>query len=169
MFESASMGGRRREGTEKMQLRTRRAPRWIWGMLESSVQVTVRYAETDQMGFVYHGNYLPWFEVARTHMLKEQGIPYRQLEKDGYFLPVLEASMKYHRPALYDDTVTVHSKMKEKPTLRIRIEYEVRRGEELLVSGYTMHAFIDKSGRPVRPPPSFTERMEQLFPHSPTP
>jgi len=134
------------------------------GMIETSVQVTVRYAETDQMGFVYHGNYLPWFEIARTDMLKKEGIPYRQLEKEGYFLPVLETQMRYHRPAFYDDTVTIRATMKEKPSVRIRIEYEVRRGEDLLVTGYTLHAFIDKSGRPTRPPPSFTACMNALFP-----
>ena len=133
-------------------------------MIQSSVQVSVRYAETDQMGFVYHGNYLPWFEIARTHMLKEQGIPYRQLEKEGYFLPVLEVGLRYHRPAFYDDTLTVVATMKEKPTLRIRIEYQVLRGQELLVTGSTQHAFIDKSGRPVRPPETFVSRMDALFP-----
>lgn len=135
-------------------------------MIQSSVQVSVRYAETDQMGFVYHGNYLPWFEIARTHLLKEQGIPYRDLEKQGYFLPVLEANMKYHRPAFYDDTVTIVATMKEKPSLRIRLEYQVLRGTELLVTGHTQHAFIDKSGRPVRPPATFTTRMTELFPES---
>ena len=133
-------------------------------MIQSRVQVSVRYAETDQMGFVYHGNYLPWFEVARTHMLKEQGIPYRQLEKEGFFLPVLEANLRYHKPAFYDDELTVVSTMKEKPSLRIRIEYEVFRGSELLATGHTQHAFIDRTGRPVRPPSLFTERMSELFP-----
>ncbi len=132
-------------------------------MIQSRVQITVRYAETDQMGFVYHGNYLPWFEVARTHMLKEQGIPYRQLEKEGFFLPVLEVGLRYHKPAFYDDELTVVSTMREKPGIRIHIEYEVLRGDELLVSGHPRHAFIDKAGRPVRPPASFVERMAVLF------
>lgn len=132
-------------------------------MIQSRVKVAVRYAETDQMGFVYHGNYLPWFEVARTQMLKEQGLPYRALEKDGYFLPVLEVGLRYHKPAFYDDELTIVCVMKDKPSLRMRMEYQVLRGEELLVSGHTMHAFIDKAGRPVRPPALFTARMEELF------
>jgi acyl-CoA thioester hydrolase len=125
-----------------------------FGMIESRVQVTVRYAETDMMGVVYHGNYLPWFEVGRTTLLKELGLPYRQLEAEGYRLPVLEVGAKYVRPALYDDTVTIVTRLAEKPALRIRLEYEVRRGEELLATGHTVHAFIDRTGRPVRPPAS---------------
>ena len=92
-------------------------------MITSRTQVTVRYAETDMMGIVYHGSYLPWFELGRTNLLKEQGIHYRQLEEAGYRLPVLEAALKYHRPAVYDDTVTVVTTLREKPVLRIRLEY----------------------------------------------
>ncbi|HRG57116.1 MAG TPA: thioesterase family protein, partial [Lacunisphaera sp.] len=72
-------------------------------MLESRVQITVRYAETDMMGIVYHGNYLPWFEVGRTTLLKECGLPYRELEAQGYRLPVIELGTKFFKPALYDD------------------------------------------------------------------
>ncbi len=132
-------------------------------MIQSRTQVTVRYAETDMMGIVYHGSYLPWFEIGRTTLLKEQGIVYRQLEAEGYHLPVIEVGIKYHRPALYDDTVTIVTTLREKPGLRIRLEYEVYNGGALLVTAHTQHAFIDKQGRPVRPPPVFTERMKELF------
>jgi len=132
-------------------------------MIESRAQITVRYAETDMMGVVYHGNYLPWFEVGRTTLLKECGLPYRELEAQGYLLPVVEAGLKFHRPALYDDLVTVITKLNERPLLRIRLDYEVRRGEELLVTGFTVHGFINKSGEPVRPPAAFTEKMRELF------
>ncbi len=76
-------------------------------MIQSRVQVTVRYAETDMMGIVYHANYLPWFEVGRTTLLKEIGVPYRKLEEEGFRLPVLEVSAKYIRPAVYDDTLEI--------------------------------------------------------------
>ena len=132
-------------------------------MLQSRTQVTVRYAETDMMGVVYHGNYLPWFEIGRTTLLKEFGVPYRQLEADGFFLPVLELQAKYHRPAVYDDTVTVITTLREKPGVRITLEYEIRRDDTLLVTGKTIHAFIDRQGRPARPPTSFTEKMNTLF------
>jgi len=132
-------------------------------MLQSSSQITVRYAETDMMGVVYHGNYLPWFEVGRTNLLKEFGVPYRELEKEGYFLPVLEVQAKYLRPAVYDDTVTILTTLREKPSLRITLEYEVRRGDVVLATGKTVHAFIDRAGRPSRPPAVFTEKMNRLF------
>jgi acyl-CoA thioester hydrolase len=132
-------------------------------MLQSRTEINVRYAETDMMGVVYHGNYLPWFEVGRTTLLKEFGVPYRELEKEGYFLPVLEVQAKYHRPAVYDDTVTVITSLREKPVLRITLEYEIRRNDTLLVTGKTVHAFIDRAGRPSRPPAIFTEKMNKLF------
>lgn len=133
-------------------------------MITSRVQVTVRYAETDMMGVVYHGNYLPWFEIGRTTLLKEVGLPYRQLEAEGYRLPVLEVAAKYLRPAVYDDTLTIVTAMREKPLLRIRLDYEVRRGDELLATGETVHAFIDLQGRPVRPPATMVAAMNRLFP-----
>lgn len=137
-------------------------------MIQSRTQVTVRYAETDMMGVVYHGNYLPWFEIGRTTLLREQGLPYRQLEEDGFRLPVLEVAVKYLRPAVYDDTVTIVTTLRERPLLRIRLDYEVYRGEELLATGSTVHAFIDRSGRPVRPPAAFSETMAGLFPATPS-
>src|ERR1019366_3956417 len=83
-------------------------------MIQSRAQVTVRYAETDMMGIVYHANYLPWFEVGRTTLLKEIGVPYRKLEEEGFRLPVLEISAKYIRPALYDDTLVIKATLSER-------------------------------------------------------
>lgn len=132
-------------------------------MIRSSVQVTVRYAETDMMGIVYHANYLPWFEVGRTTLLKEIGVPYKRLEEEGYRLPVLEVTAKYLRPALYDDTLVISTVISEKPLLRIRLDYEVKRGDELLAVGNTIHAFVDREGRPVRPPAWASEMFSKAF------
>jgi acyl-CoA thioester hydrolase len=132
-------------------------------MIVSRAKVTVRYAETDMMGVVYHGNYLPWFEVGRTTLLKEMGLAYRQLEAEGFRLPVLEVSAKYFRPALYDDELTIVTTMTDKPLLRIRLDYEVRRGEDLLATGYTVHAFIDREGKAIRPPPSAVAAFGAAF------
>ena len=132
-------------------------------MIVSRAQVVVRYAETDMMGVVYHGSYLPWFEIGRTTLLKELGLPYRQLEAEGYRLPVLEVGAKYFRPAVYDDTITIVTTLREKPLLRIRLEYEVKRGEELLATGFTVHAFIDREGKPVRPPASAVAAFGKAF------
>ena len=115
------------------------------------------------MGVVYHGSYLPWFEIGRTTLLKEMGLSYRQLETDGYRLPVLEIGVKYFRPAVYDDTITIVTTAREKPLLRIRLEYEVTRGDELLATAFTVHAFIDREGKPVRPPPNAVAAFAAAF------
>ena len=115
------------------------------------------------MGIVYHANYLPWFEVGRTTLLKEIGVPYKKLEEDGFRLPVLEIAAKYHRPALYDDTVEVVTTLRDRPLLRIRLDYEVMRGGELLATGSSVHAFVDREGRPVRPPTWASDRINQAF------
>jgi acyl-CoA thioester hydrolase len=132
-------------------------------MIVSRSSINVRYAETDMMGVVYHGNYLAWFEVGRTQLLKEHGIIYRDLEAQGYLLPVIEVGAKYLRPARYDDDLTIITTLAERPLLRIRLDYEVRRGDELLVTGFTVHTFINRAGEPVRPPPVFAARMRELF------
>lgn len=132
-------------------------------MITSTTQLTVRYAETDMMGVVYHGSYIPWLEVGRTQLLKELGLPYRQLEESGFRLPVLEVSLKYLRPARYDDLVTIVTRLTERPLLRIRLEYEVRRGEERLATGHSVHAFIDLQGRPVRPPAAVVALFADAF------
>jgi acyl-CoA thioester hydrolase len=132
-------------------------------MIQSRVQVTVRYAETDMMGIVYHANYLPWFEVGRTTLLKEIGVPYRKLEEEGFRLPVLEISAKYLRPAVYDDTLDILTTLAERPLLRIRLDYEVSRAGELLATGASVHAFVDREGRPVRPPAWAAEMIAKAF------
>lgn len=132
-------------------------------MIRSTTTVSVRYAETDMMGVVYHGSYLPWLEVGRTTLLKELGLPYRDLEAQGYYLPVLEVAVKYQRPARYDDTVTIVTTLRERPTLKIHLEYEIKRGDELLATAKTVHAFIDRTGKPVRPPAKVVDCFAGAF------
>lgn len=132
-------------------------------MIRSVSQVVVRYAETDMMGIVYHANYLPWLEIGRTNLLKELGVSYRVLEEEGYRLPVLEIAMKYFRPAKYDDVVDVVTTLEEKPLLRIRLGYEVKRGDELLATASSVHAFLDKDNRPSRPPQWAADKIAQAF------
>lgn len=132
-------------------------------MIQSRAEIVVRYAETDMMGVVYHGSYLPWFEIGRTQLLKDIGLSYRKLESEGFRLPVLEVSVQYLRPAVYDDTIAIHSTVREKPGVRIRIEYEVRRGDVLIATGWTLHAFVDTQGRPVRPPADAVEKFAAAF------
>lgn len=132
-------------------------------MLEHRTEIEVRYAETDMMGVVYHGSYMPWLEVGRTGLLAAEGLPYRELETRGYFLPVVEVGLRYLRPARYPDKVTVVTRIREKPTARLRIEYELWRGDERLAEGFTLHTFINAAGRPVRPPPDFAQLMSARF------
>jgi acyl-CoA thioester hydrolase len=132
-------------------------------MIVSKAEIRVRYVETDMMGIAYHGNYLPWFAIGRTSLLREQGLPYAELERLGYRLPVLEVRAKYRRPALYDDVLTIETTMKDRPILRIRLDYRILRGDELIASGQTEHAFINRENQPVRPPPEFVARMKRLF------
>lgn len=115
------------------------------------------------MGVVYHGSYLPWLEVARTDLFRAQGLSYRELEAAGFRLPVLSVSLKYHRPAVYDDEVTIQVQMSTEPRLRIHLDYEIRRDRELLVTAATEHAFIDREGRPTRPPPGFAQLVAAHF------
>ena len=127
-------------------------------MLINRTEIRVRYADTDQMQFVYNGKYLEYFEAGRTEMLREIGLPYNVLEKKGYQLPVLEAHIKYHRPAFYDDIIIIKSVLKEFPSLKIHIDYELIRKEtnEVIAEGYTIHIFMNqKTKKLVRPPDFF--------------
>ncbi len=93
-------------------------------MVSNEIQVRVRYAETDQMGYVYYGNYATYFEVARVELLRSLGFTYKKLEEEGVMLPVLDFSIKYFKPAFYDDVLTIKTTVPEIPTARIRFLYE---------------------------------------------
>lgn len=115
------------------------------------------------MGIVYHASYLPWLELGRTNLLKETGVSYSSIERSGFFLPVVEVQMKYRRPATYDDTITIKTTMKEKPFAKIRLDYELSKNNELIATGYSIHAFTNKSGQPIKAPRQFTEAFNQAF------
>ncbi|MEI6667965.1 MAG: thioesterase family protein [Acidobacteriota bacterium] len=123
--------------------------------------VRVRYAETDQMGVVYYGNYLTWFEVGRTEWLRSRGWTYREMEADGRRLPVVEAHCTYRQSARYDDEIEIRTQGELLSAARIRFVYEViRRGDDTsLAHGYTVHAVTDPTGRPRRLP----DRVRSLF------
>jgi acyl-CoA thioester hydrolase len=124
-------------------------------------RVRVRYAETDQMGIVYYANYLVWFEVGRTDWLRECGWSYRDMEADGYALPVIEARCSYQESARYDDELEVRTRSTLESPIRIQFTYEVVRvtDETTLATGMTMHAALDRTGRPRRLP----ERVRLMF------
>ncbi|KAA9327310.1 acyl-CoA thioesterase [Adhaeribacter soli] len=135
-------------------------------MYQNEVQIRVRYSETDQMGYVYYGNYAAYFEVARTETFRQLGIHYKQMEADGVMMPVLEQRTKYLRPAKYDDLLTIRLLLKENPTgARIKFEYEVyNEAEELLTIGETTMVFVDmKTGRPTPTPAEIQGIMAPYF------
>ena len=132
-------------------------------MLRTTAQIRVRFSETDAMGVVYHANYLPWCEVARTQLLAEIGLPYVELQASGFLLPVLEANLKYRVPARYDDEIAVRASMPEMPRVRIHINYEIFRGNELLATGHTQHAFMNREGQAIKPPSFFLEKLQAAF------
>jgi len=123
--------------------------------------VRVRYAETDQMGVAHHAEYFAWFEVGRTDLLRQCGMTYRELEKDGLRLPVIEASARYFRPALYDDLLEVRTEVTAVHGARVGFAYEVRRDgtEGPLATGSTEHAAVDTRGRPRRLPESLRRSL----------
>ncbi|MFC5451951.1 acyl-CoA thioesterase [Paenibacillus aestuarii] len=86
----------------------------------------VRYEETDQMGVVYHANYLTWFEIGRTELIRELGYPYRKIEEKGLLLPVIEAEAKFKKPARYDDLIGIYTRVGEASSIRIDFQYEIR-------------------------------------------
>ena len=124
-------------------------------------KVRVRYAETDQMGVAWHGNFLAWFEVGRTDLLRETGLTYRELESQDVHLPVIEAELHFHSPARYDDELEVRTELVEMSGARVGFAYEVHRSgtDGPLATGRTAHAAIDRRGRVRRLPESLKERL----------
>lgn len=134
-------------------------------MLTSTTQIRVRYADTDKMGVVYHSNYAIFFEVGRTEMFREIGLPYDEIEKNNIMLPLVDLHINYKRPAHYDELLTVTTKLCELPNVKIKFEYEIHNEKgELLVDGYTTLVFIDTTrNRPTRMPDSIKSILEKYF------
>ena len=125
-------------------------------------KIRVRYADADRMGYVYYGNYAMYFETARTEMLRSLGITYKGWEDSGLILPVREMSIRYHAPAFYDDLLTVHTLITERPAARITFYHEVynEKGEKLC-TGQIVLVFIDeKTRRPTRAPEDFLKALD---------
>lgn len=117
-------------------------------------QVRVRYAETDQMGVVYYANYFVWFEVGRTELLRSLGGTYRELEAEGIFLPVIEASCAYAQASRYDDELEIRTTGRLLSPVRVEFQYEVVRLADQITTatGRTVHAALNPRGKPVRLP-----------------
>jgi len=116
------------------------------------IEIRVRYAETDQMGFVHHANYLVYFEMGRVELLRSRGMSYRDLENAGFLLVVVKATVRYHRPARYDDLLRLKTTVTRVTAARIDHRYELYRGTELLAEGETTLACVDREGNVQRIP-----------------
>ncbi len=112
----------------------------------------VIYGDTDQMGVVYYANYLTLFERGRCEWMRDRALDYAALEREGLFLPVADATVKYLRPARFDDLLTIETSLGEVGRSTVHFAYRIQRGDEVLATGTTRHGCVNREGRPVRLP-----------------
>jgi acyl-CoA thioester hydrolase len=134
-------------------------------MFTAETQIRVRYAETDQMGYVYYGNYAMYFEVARVEAMRSSGFSYKGMEDEGVMMPVLESNIRYLKPGKYDELLTIKTRIPTLPGVRIRFEYEVfNEANELITEGWTTLTFLKKdSHKPTRPPHNLLALLKPYF------
>ena len=133
-------------------------------MKNHEIQVRVRYAETDQMGVVYHGNYAQYFEMGRVEWLRNLGVSYKAMEAQGVMLPLVSLTMQYKKPARYDDLLTIKTLLKSQKSVKLEFDYEVyNEAGELLTTANSVLVFVSiETGRPVMPPDYFVELMSKI-------
>src|SRR5690606_18144291 len=133
-------------------------------MKEFQFTTRVRYAETDQMGVVYHGNYAVFFEMGRVEWLRNMGVSYKSMEEHGIMLPVVSLTMNYQKSAKYDDLLTVKIIFKSQTSVKIEFDYAIYNEKgELLTTGYSMLVFVNmKTGRPTPPPEYILAKLKGL-------
>jgi acyl-CoA thioester hydrolase len=130
--------------------------------MEHEIQVRVRYSETDQMGVVYHGSYIPFFEMGRVEWLRNKGVSYKSLEESGIALPIVSMSINYKKPARYDDLLKIKTRFKKYSSVKIEFDCEIF-GEQndLLTTAHFILVFVDmKTGRPMVPPREILEIIQ---------
>lgn len=131
-------------------------------MRKSTTSIKVRYAETDQMGVVHHGNYAQYLEIARIEWLDNLGISYKKMEEEGIILPVYEINLKFKKPALFDDTLKIVTILKEMPKVRIEFCYEIyNQKDETLTTATTILIFVNKKNmKPIKCPDYVLEKLK---------
>lgn len=132
-------------------------------MLSYKVEYRVIYGDTDPMGVAYYANYLRWFEIGRTELLRSWQMPYSQLESQGIWLPVSEVQCKYKTPAKYDELLIIESTLDPEFKGGLKIDYRITSADHKTVhaTGYTRHAFLNQQGRVTRPPKFMRELIEK--------
>ena len=131
-------------------------------MKEHQIQVRVRYSETDQMSVVYHGNYVPYFEMGRVEWLRNKGISYKSLEESGIALPIVSMTINYKKPARYDDLLTVITKFKSQSSVKVEFDCEIWNDQnELLTTAQFILVFVNiNTGKPIVPPEYILDIMK---------
>ncbi|ADY51650.1 thioesterase superfamily protein [Pseudopedobacter saltans DSM 12145] len=134
-------------------------------MFVFETKIRVRYADTDQMGYVYNGNYATYYEVGRTEALRSLGMTYKSMEEEGVMLPVLEMKSKFFKPIKYDELITVKVIIEKKPGVRILFKYDIyNENNEHVHTGETTMVFVDmQKNKPCMPPESFADRLNPFF------
>ena len=133
-------------------------------MRDYQFQVRVRYAETDQMGVVYHGNYAQYFEMGRVEWLRNLGVSYKWMEENGVMLPVVSLTMNYKKPARYDDLLTVKTILKSQTSVKIEFECKIlnEKGELLTTADFIL-VFVDiHTGKPILPPANIKAIIDRM-------
>lgn len=132
-------------------------------MKNNVIKIRVIYADTDAMGVVYHANYIKWFEMGRTELLREMGIVYAELESSGYNLPVTELYCQYHLPVRYDNIILVETGINYFRRSILKFDYLIwdEKMEKILTEGRTVHVFTNNEGKIVRAPKTFAEKVEE--------
>lgn len=134
-------------------------------MKKKVVNIRVIYADTDAMGVVYHANYIKWFEIGRTELMRDMGIVYAELEREGFYLPLTQLYCHYLAPARYDDCIRIETSINYFRRASIKFDYEIRNEtwDKVLLEGYSVHAFTNREGKIIRAPVSITERIKLLI------
>lgn len=134
-------------------------------MISNQIKIRVRYGETDQMGYVYYGNYAQYFEVGRVEWLRALGTDYKSLEESGIMLPVTQLTVNYLKPAKYDDLLTINTILTKKPLVKIDFDFEIfNEKKELLTTGFTRLVFMDMAkNKPVKAPQHLIDEIYSKF------
>ena len=135
-------------------------------MQKHFTELRVRYADTDQMRFAYNGKYFEYFEVGRTEMMREVGLPYELIEKNGFFMPVIETKIHFFAPAFYDELLVIETRVEKLPTVKVHIDHTIKAKERniIICEGYVELAFLDaKTNRPTRAPKLFIDAVKKYY------
>jgi len=135
-------------------------------MQKHFTEIRVRYADTDQMRFAYNGKYFEYFEVGRTEMMREVGLPYEVIEKSGFFMPVIETKIHFFAPAFYDELLVIETRVEKLPTVKVHIDHIIKAKERdvVICEGYVELAFLDsKTNRPTRAPKLFIDAVKKYY------